>query len=426
MPTNRAGDKTATQGPSAKPEPEGTITQALPADGDPPNASTYAQAYKVVADFIDFLLKIQAKASAWAQWIWSTRTSAGHKRFTVDHFGFPMGRLVAVTEDWGSGVSISGYSSTNDLVSGRGAVDICGRPLKLGSNLINDLTTAGSNLSTAGTNVGTTATALSTAGSAADFATAKTSLSSAGTALSTAATAISAAGAAITDALTYLVSVQGASAWKAHTVGTASGITFFAPDNGVVQTRHRWAGLAAGDTSSDYTLIYRSVPCKYDNDLHLALEWSAQLEDTAMGSKLTTTMGLCDEDAIPASAGGAAADYVVFEKGPGGGNWFVRYRSGGGTAQGFDTGVAPTLNWTRFRIELHGSNVADDATRALRCYINGTQVGSAITTNIPVTTAKAAPSFAVVNTSGGAAGLSVALRLGPVRFAHNLFGSDVV
>lgn len=99
MPTSYTGDKTQTQAPSAKPEPEGTITTRLPADGDPPNASTWAQPLKVVSDFIDWCMKPAAKATDWAKHIMAWRTAAGHKRFAIDHFGLPAGRLQHVRDD---------------------------------------------------------------------------------------------------------------------------------------------------------------------------------------------------------------------------------------------------------------------------------------------------------------------------------------
>jgi len=100
VPTNYTGDPTATEAPSATPEPEGFPVVALPADGDPPNASTFAQGFKVLADFIGWLQKPRAKASAWAQAIMRYRSAGLHTRFAVDHLGFPAGKFLSWYEWW--------------------------------------------------------------------------------------------------------------------------------------------------------------------------------------------------------------------------------------------------------------------------------------------------------------------------------------
>jgi hypothetical protein len=387
MPTNRAGDLTATQAPSAAPQPEGTITQALPADGDPPNASTYAQAYKVCADFIDWLMKPRAKLSDWAKWIMSWRSGGGHKRLVVDHFGYPMGRIVSWRDDWSIGAGVSGT---------RGPVDATAAVFDTVAAKLSLLTQDLGNAST-GVDLAAVKGFLGTASGHCD------------------------------DVRVALMSLVGGSPWRCRTLDSGSGdsfVTFFQPDSGTVQGKHRYVGLGAADTVGNYALLYRVAPCNYDNDLHVAFEWEAQLEATGMGGTLTACMGLCDENAFPPTVGGSAADYVVFEKAPTG-NWFIRYRSAAGTAQGVDTTVAATTNWTRFRIEFHGTNVAESAGRAVRCYINGTQVGGDITSNVPAATAKAAPHFSVTTTSGGASGLGIPLRIGPARIGHNLYGADV-
>lgn len=118
MPTVYPGNRTATQAPSAPPEPEGVITASLPADGDPPNASTFAQAFKVLADFIAWLLKPSAKASAWTQAIMKWRAAGMWTRFLIDHLGFPGGQIWSrdfywnYTPDVGGGAGKSSKSGT--------------------------------------------------------------------------------------------------------------------------------------------------------------------------------------------------------------------------------------------------------------------------------------------------------------------------
>ncbi len=64
MPTNYPGDPTATEAPSVAPDEDDVPTVALPADGDNENAATWAQPTKVLADWIAWLKKPFAKASA--------------------------------------------------------------------------------------------------------------------------------------------------------------------------------------------------------------------------------------------------------------------------------------------------------------------------------------------------------------------------
>lgn len=110
MPTSYFGSSVATQAPSGPPGPEAPITVALPADGDPPNASTFAQAFKVLADFIMFLVSPFAKVGDFAAWIMGWRSATGHKRFLIDHLGFPNGQFIAQDTAWskGAGSLVSG------------------------------------------------------------------------------------------------------------------------------------------------------------------------------------------------------------------------------------------------------------------------------------------------------------------------------
>lgn len=100
MPTTYTGDQTQTQLPSDPPEPEGSIQVSLPADGDMPNGATFEQAYKVLADFIDWLIKPAAAASVFEKAIMAFRAAIGHRRFAVDHVGFPNGQVLVNDVNW--------------------------------------------------------------------------------------------------------------------------------------------------------------------------------------------------------------------------------------------------------------------------------------------------------------------------------------
>jgi hypothetical protein len=110
VPTNYTGDQTQTQAPAQPPESEGSILVRLPADGDPTNASTFEQLGKVFADYLDFFLKPRAKSTVWQLAIQAWRTALGHRRFAVDHLGFPAGRWFGVEVVWRSNPSIVGSS----------------------------------------------------------------------------------------------------------------------------------------------------------------------------------------------------------------------------------------------------------------------------------------------------------------------------
>lgn len=116
MPTSYTGDKTQTQLPSNPPEPEGSIIGLLPADSDPPNGSTWEQVLKVLLDFIDWLMKPQAAANLFEKAIMPYRTAIGHRRFAIDHLGFPTGQVLCRDINW-----IGSVSSTEKLGADAGS-----------------------------------------------------------------------------------------------------------------------------------------------------------------------------------------------------------------------------------------------------------------------------------------------------------------
>ncbi len=111
MATNYPGDPNATEAPSGAPEDDAGPIVVLPADGDPPNAATFAQAFMVLADFVAWLKKPFAKASAWAQAIVVYLNALESPRFLVDHMGFAGGDIQKWNETW-SGSEINNAAGT--------------------------------------------------------------------------------------------------------------------------------------------------------------------------------------------------------------------------------------------------------------------------------------------------------------------------
>jgi hypothetical protein len=100
MPTTYQANPAGIQAPDTAPEPDKLIEVELPADGDPPNASTWEQVLKGLADHVGWLFQPRAKASAWTQPIMKWLSAGLHKRFMIDHLGYPQGRFVHIREDF--------------------------------------------------------------------------------------------------------------------------------------------------------------------------------------------------------------------------------------------------------------------------------------------------------------------------------------
>ncbi len=337
MPTNYTGDPTATQAPAATPNPEGAPIVALPADGDPPNASTFAQAFKVVADFTAWLFKPKAKAAQWAVPIFRFRAANGHTRGVIDHLGFFLGRVFGFDEYWLGAHTQTGASA--------GAV--------FGS-----------------ADLGWRYSAVATTGAAS-------------------------ANAVQTSALTYAF--------------------------------YRYVSIRAGDTAADYTMLRLEVPVYWRADAHIVWEAEVALQSATPGS-ISYFAGLSegDDGKVPFT-GGTPADYAVFEKPDGAANWNCKTRGGAGAETVTDSGVsAETLTPAALRIEYHGANVADNATAAVRFYINGALVATH-TTNLPSTASlfSAQPHFSVYQ-STGVAGTGVRFYAGANRMRMNLYPADVL
>lgn len=424
MPTAYDGLYTNTQAPASAPEPEGTCKVNLPADADPPNASTYIQAYKVLADFIDFFLKgpkakIATTAAEWARSIFKFRAANGHTRSRIDHLGFRMGRVVRWEEDWSRGLDITGsiisgaLGTAHDFTGVPMAYDVTvATKLVLAAAALNNSAGAAKNLAdisadltlASGGTLGDTQAALALAASNANAAAVNVNSAASNIALAAAA----------------LVALTQQSPWKKRVVQTTglSGISFVGPDT--AHPRHRYALLYAGETTGDLALLWRKAPTLWDQGLHIAMEWEAQLS-AASTSKTELAAGLCREDGTHFGAS-QASDYAVFVAAPGVGNWSFQRRSASGAVVVIDTGVPLTANLTRFRLELHGATVAEDTNRSIRAYIDGTRVVD-VNTSVPVATVEAAPHFATINTVGGAGGAT--MLVAAPRLGHNLYPSDV-
>lgn len=123
MSTTYPGNPTATEAPSVPPTPGVVPSVVVPADGEPLNVASISQALKVLADFQAWQMSPRAKASDWAvpEQLW--RSAALHRRFGIDHLGFPMGQIQRWEQNWEglvleqigvgtSGVTEGGWQST--------------------------------------------------------------------------------------------------------------------------------------------------------------------------------------------------------------------------------------------------------------------------------------------------------------------------
>jgi hypothetical protein len=389
--TNYTGVATATQAPSGPPLPGGAPIVQIPSDGDSENAASVTQMVKVLADWITAGFSPRARVATltahWSEGVIRFASALLHTRFGIDHLGLPGGRIVHWNEDWSRGVAIDAQSA--------GPIEIYGG---FGQVFLDKL--------------GDVSDHLLEAGSEAAWADAQPKVAAAGAALLT----------ALGDART----MEGGCSWRHRiptlTTGSAF-VNYFPPDSGTIMPRFRYVGLGAGNTLGDYTILYRRSAASFHDDNHIALQWASQLEAANMGSKLAHMAGFAAENNAPNVYGfGSGTNYAVFGL-TYSGNLFARTASGG-VETATDTGVAPSTNWTRFRIEFHGATVAEDATKTVRYFINDVQV-AAHTTNIPSASSGMAPHFSLGNQAGGAHGLGIPVRLSPVQYAQPMFPANV-
>lgn len=385
MPTSYTGVATATQAPSGPPAPGGAPVVSMPNDGESENAASVYQMTKVLADFIAWLFSPRARASQWAESIMRFRNALLHTRFHVDHLGLPAGRIQHWREMW----EIDGFAG--------GTVG----PVSITNN------------------------AFSTVVAKLRLLTADLGAASLGADLTAVKGQLGIASGHCDDVADALEAMQGLGEWYFRTVqtsGGASGIELLDPGS-VYSTRHRVVGFFVGATVGDYAMLYRLPQVTYDPDLTYFMDWEMALSAADLQT-LTVDAGFSLPNAL--AAAGGASNYAVFEGGPGTGNWFARRRSGGGSQVGDDTGVAMATGWHRFRLEFHGENATDNATRSLRFYIDGT-LRTTATTTIPAATALVSPHFCITNTGGAHTLTATApLRIGPVTFGSNIYAADVV
>ena len=158
--------------------------------------------------------------------------------------------------------------------------------------------------------------------------------------------------------------------------------------------------------------------CVPSNDLGVALKWSVCM-GTIGTNRTKLTMGLGDG---PSGSGGSAPSFGAwFEKASTDTNWQCKVLSNADGALAADSGVPPVANTFQvLRIDLVGSNVADDSAGHAIFFIDGAQVAKLDLTSLAgmeAGTGPIVPFFnATTTTTGGAA---VPVYLGPIAYRHN-------
>src|SRR6185436_13598067 len=116
--------------------PEKVPVLNIPIAGELVTVSSMLSALKNLANHVSFLLFPKAKLNDWANGIVNFYHAGGHRRFRVDHLGFPMGRIVRWNEDWAQGFSITGAT-----ISGAPAVahDLTGAPFAYDVTVVTNL-----------------------------------------------------------------------------------------------------------------------------------------------------------------------------------------------------------------------------------------------------------------------------------------------
>ena len=100
------GDPTATQAPSGPPQADGSPAVNVVVDGTACNSASIMQQLKALADGVAWAEAPRALAAAgaalsnWAKPVLYFRTALGHRRFALDHQGFPGGQIIQWDENW--------------------------------------------------------------------------------------------------------------------------------------------------------------------------------------------------------------------------------------------------------------------------------------------------------------------------------------
>jgi hypothetical protein len=114
MSTSYTGTPTSTHAPAPAPDAGLPPILTLPADGDADNASSVAQAFEVLADYLAFEKAPFANGGTYPQEIKSFLDAGSRKRFQIDHFGLPRGAYYDWKENWtpGNSFNIPGNGTT--------------------------------------------------------------------------------------------------------------------------------------------------------------------------------------------------------------------------------------------------------------------------------------------------------------------------
>lgn len=100
------GNPSSSQSPSPVPAADGAPVLQDVVDGSPCNAASVTQQFKALADNEAFSLGPRALAAAgtglsnWAKPVLAFRNALTHRRFAIDHQGFPAGQIIAWDENW--------------------------------------------------------------------------------------------------------------------------------------------------------------------------------------------------------------------------------------------------------------------------------------------------------------------------------------
>jgi hypothetical protein len=176
-------------------------------------------------------------------------------------------------------------------------------------------------------------------------------------------------------------------------------------------------GFLAGEGLNNYVTV-KSMPLgtlRADN--HVVLEFTAR---TAIQASLTTHIAICDE---PGSHVGAESNFIGFRI-TAASSWECVTRAAG-VSTVTDSGVTAAIGSDRpdrLRVEWSGETVADDATRAVRFYVNGV-LKATHTTNLPLSMLAGIAISQLRNTAAAGGDIFI---VGAMRFRMSLSEVDTV
>jgi hypothetical protein len=213
--------------------------------------------------------------------------------------------------------------------------------------------------------------------------------------------------------------------WYVNTSAVASGLIFVyqpaAVVTGVPSSRHGIVSISAGNLAGEYYGITGKPLCTFHADADIALEFIANVEDSADPTRPDIIAGLLGSVFHTDPRGLPGAYFWRDASTP---NWQAVTRDATSETV-IDTGVAVGAGTNfRMRIEYRGANVNDGAAKKVYFYIN--QVLKATgTTNVP-TTGWAAPTFLGKNVAGATIVRPTGpgdIYIGPINHACNVMPS---